>query len=208
MGDPYEDLGLPYGSDPETVKDAFSRLSRRLTPERRAADPAAAAAYAKIAAAYAELSKRKALVDPFEQWGKGGPDLQGPPPRVPAPAAASAADAPAADAPAGETPELKPGEEFSVRRFKGRLCVVVGAMMVARGASAVYLDPSGWVNRLARHLPWIGELEREPAFIVMFIGMATVVWGAGSFMISDREADELARRGRLQRLRRRGRRFF
>ncbi|MCR4294963.1 MAG: DnaJ domain-containing protein [Elusimicrobia bacterium] len=205
MSDPYEDLGLPYGSDPETVKDAFARLSRRLSPERRAADPEAAAAYARIAAAYAELSKRKALVDPFEEWGKGGPNLQGPPPRAGgAPDAAPAA----AGAPAEERPELKPGEEFNFRRFKGRLCVVAGAMMVVRGASAVYLDPSGWVNRLARHLPWIGELEREPAFLVMIIGMATVVWGAGSFMISDREAEELERRGRLQRLRRRGRRFF
>ncbi|MDP3540834.1 MAG: DnaJ domain-containing protein [Elusimicrobiota bacterium] len=205
MGDPYEDLGLPYGADPQAVKDAFSRLARRLSPERRAADPEAAAAYAKIEAAYAELSKRKALVDPFEQWGKGGPDLQGPPPRV-------SAGAPEAAGPAAEQrpeqPELKPGEEFNFRRFKGRLCVVVGVLMVARGASVVYIGPSGWVNRLARHLPWVGELEREPAFIVMFIGMAALIWGAGSFMISDREAEELERRGRLQRLRRRARRPF
>lgn len=207
MGDPYEDLGVPYGSDPETVKGAFARLSRRLSPERRAADPEAAAAYAKIEAAYVELSKRKALIDPFEQWGKGGPDLQGPPPpRVPALAPGDAA-APAGE-PAAETPELKPGEEFNFRRFKGRLSVVAGVLMVMRGASAVYLDPSGWVNRLMRQLPWIGELEREPAFLVMIIGMATLIWGAGSFMISDRDVEELERRGRLQRLRRRGRRFF
>lgn len=201
MSDPYADLGLPYGADPETVRDAYSRLSRRLTPERRAAEPEAAAAYARIAAAYAELSKRKALVDPFEEWSKGGPDIQGgPPPRVAAPAPAEAA--------VEDRPELRPGEEFSFRRFKGRLCVVVGILMALRGASAVYLDPSGWVNRLMRHLPWIGELEREPAFLVMIIGMATLIWGAGSFMISDREAEELERRGRLARLRRRGRRFF
>lgn len=206
MGDPYEDLGVPYGSDPETVQDAFSRLSRRLTPERRAADPEAAAAYAKIEAAYAELSKRKALVDPFEEWGKGGPAPQGPPPRVTASAPAEAGAS--AGEQGEEPPELKPGEEFNFRRFKGRLCVATGALMVARGASAVYLDPSGWMNRLARQLPWIGELEREPAFIVMFIGMATVVWGVGSFMVSDREADHLERRGVLQRLRRRRRRFF
>lgn len=64
MGDPYADLGLPYGADPETVKDAFSRLSRRLTPERRAAEPEAAAAYAKIAAAYADGRTRPPSASP------------------------------------------------------------------------------------------------------------------------------------------------
>lgn len=196
MGDPYEDLGVPYGSDPETVKGAFSRLSRRLTPERRAADPEAAEAYAKIAAAYAELSKRKALVDPFEEWGKGGPAPKGPPPRVPAPAPA----APDVRVSCEGSPETRPSEAYTFHRFKGRFCVAAGAVMAVRGAIGVYLDPGGIVNRLARHVPVIGDFEGDGLFILMIIGIATAVWGGGSFLISEREAQELARRRR--------RRFF
>lgn len=190
MADPYEVLGLPYGSEPEAVRAAFARLSRRLSPQRRAADPAAAAAYAKIAAAYADLSKRKSLVDPFEEWGKGGPNLQGPPPH---------AQAPAPERPGEDRAELKPGEEYTFHRFKGRLCVAAGALLAARGAMGVYLDPWGLPNRLARHLPWIGDIDRDAAFLVMIIGIGTAVWGAGSFLISEREAQELSRRGRYRR---------
>lgn len=199
MGDPYEDLGVPYGSDPETVKAAFARFSRRLTPERRAADPEAAAAYAKIAAAYAELANRKTHLDMFESWGKGGPDPQAPPPAaaVPEPAAAAA--------PVESGPEAKPSEEYTFHRFKGRFCLAAGAVMAVRGAIGVYLDPGGLLHRLARHVPWTGELDRDGAFIVMLMGLGTAAWGAGSFLISDREAREMARRRRY-RIGRRG--FF
>lgn len=196
MGDPYEDLGVPYGSDAETVKDAFARLSRRLSPERRAADPEAAAAYERIAAAYAELSKRKALVDSFEQWGKGGPDLQGPPPRVPAPAPPP----PAARVPTEGSSGPRPSEDHTFHRFKGRFFLAAGALLAVRGAIGVYLVPGGLVDRLARRLPWIGDIDRDAAFIVMIMGLGTAAWGAGSFLISEREAQELARRRR--------RRFF
>lgn len=138
----------------------------------------------------------------FEEWGKGGPDLQGPPPR--AASAPRAAGAPREIDTVDEAPpELKPGEEFSFRRFKGQLCVYAGAIMAARGAVGVYLDPYGLLARLARHTPLIGELEREGAFLVMIAGMAAIVWGAGSFMVTDREAEELDRLAGRRRLWRR-----
>ena len=68
--------------------------------------------------------------------------------------------------------------------------------MAARGAIGVYLDPEGLLNLLARRLPWIGEVDRDAAFILMIMGGASAFWGAGSFLISDREARELAQRRR------------
>lgn len=191
MGDPYEDLGVPYGSDPETVKAAFARFSRRLTPERRAADPEAAAVYAKIAAAYAELANRKTHLDMFESWGKGGPEPQAPPPPAAAPEPAAAA------ANAGTGPEAQPSEEYTFHRFKGRFCLAAGALMAVRGAIGVYL-PESLLERLARHVPWIGDIGRDAAFIVMIMGLGTAVWGAVSFLISDKEAREMARRRRYR----------
>lgn len=210
MPDPHDVLGVPGGADPEEIKAAFDRLSRRLPPERRAADPEAAAAFATIAAAYALLSRpeRRARLEAFEDWGKGGPDVPAGPPRAAAAPRTAAGDGTAADAAADAAvdgpPELKPGEEFNFRRFKGQLCVYAGALMVARGAVAVYFDPYGWPSRLARHLPLIGACEqKEPAFLVMIMGMAAVVGGAGSFMVTDREIEELDRRAGRRRLWRR-----
>jgi len=181
VSDPYETLGLPRGASAAEIKAAYEVFRRRLPPERRLADPEAEKTYQKLKAAY------DLLCDPDVRKAAG--------------------TRPARDyvEPVREDEDaLKPGEEFNLRRFSGKVGLTIGLSAVVVGFLNAYAETGGFLSGVFGLAPILYEDQRVGWFMIMIMGIMLSFWSAGRFMITDEEYRKEWMRG----LRRRRRSMF